>query len=175
MVMKKIIFLFTIVIALIMAFIPINLYADEEPEVLFHDFRWKTKMDDFIAKMGNPVHKEVDNGFNSLIYQINDFYGYKGFFVAYFSKNGLEGGAYFFDCGNPDELKKCYIDVQKELFKKYGFTKKYDEINKEMRIYESTWDFKSGYIHLKVNTKKNDPVTLWISFPTLTKMLDGEN
>jgi len=170
--MKKIVFLFTIFIALIMAVIPITLYADEEPEVLFHDFRWKTKMDDFIAKMGNPVHREVANGFSSFIYKINDFYGYKAFMVAYFSKNGLEGGAYYFDTNNPDELMKCYKDVQKELFKKYGST---DERNNEMRTYESSWDFKSGYIHLKVNTKKNDPVTLWISFPPLTKMLDGEN
>ena len=97
--------------------------------------------------------------------------------VAYFSRSGLEGGAYYFNTNNLEELMMCYDAVQRELVAQYGPTPpppagRYEVLLREMRIYETCYNLPSGYIHLKVNTRQSDPVTLWISFPTLTKMLD---
>jgi len=150
--------------------------AKEEVTVKFHNFAWGTSIVAFKAKMGNPVHVESMNGFQSLIYDNITIAGYKAYMVAYFSKKGLEGGAYYFDTENLEELQKCYTAVQDDLVTKYGIAPpsgRYEPLLKEMRAYESCWDLPSGYIHLKVNTRKSDPVTLWISFPTLTKILDG--
>ena len=152
--------------------------AQEEVTVKFHNFTWGTSIVAFKAKMGNPVHVESMNGFQSLIYDNITIAGYKAYMVAYFSKKGLEGGAYYFNTENLEELQKCYTAVQDDLVTQYGSTPpapagRYEKLLKEMRAYESCWDLPSGYIHLKVNTRKSDPVTLWISFPTLTKILDG--
>ena len=150
----------------------------ETATVKFHNFTWGTSIVAFKAKMGNPVHVESMNGFQSLIYDNITIAGYKAYMVAYFSKKGLEGGAYYFDTENLEELQRCYTAVQDELVTQYGVAPpapagRYETLLKEMRVYESCWDLPSGYIHLKVNTRKSDPVTLWISFPTLTKILDG--
>jgi hypothetical protein len=93
--------------------------------------------------------------------------------VVYFSKNGLEGGTYYFHTFSLDELMQCYKDVQKELLEKYGPTVLCDGIIKEMRPYETSWNLKNGYVYLKVNTRQNEPVTLWYSSPYLTKKLMG--
>ena len=152
----------------------------EEVTVKFHNFDWGTSLVAFKAKMGNPVHVENMNGYQSLIYDNVSVAGYKAYMVAYFSKKGLEGGAYYFDTNNLEELQKCYTAVLDDLVIQFGATPpapagRYEKLLTEMRTYESCWDLPTGYIHLKVNTRKSDPVTLWISFPTLTKMLDGNS
>jgi hypothetical protein len=158
------------------------LYAQEEEVVTvkFHNFSWGTSLEAFKARMGNPVHVETMNGFQSLIYKDISVAGYRAFMVVYFSKKGLEGGAYYFDTNNLEELMTCYTAVQNDLITLYGATPpppagRYEKLLAEMRAYETCWDLPSGYIHLKVNTRRNDPVTLWISFPTLTKILDGSS
>jgi hypothetical protein len=149
------------------------LYAEDDVDVAFHNFAWGTSRDAFTAKMGKPVHTDEINGLQSLVYDNLIVSGYPAFMVAYFSKNGLEGGTYYFHTFSLDELMKCYTDVQKELTEKYGPTRLRDEIIKEMRPYETSWDLKSGYIYLKVNTRRNEPVTLWYSSPALTKQMFG--
>jgi len=153
--------------------------AQEEVTVKLHNFAWGTSIEAFKAKMGNPIHVETSNGFQSLIYKDISVAGYNAFMVAYFSKKGLEGGAYYFDTNNLEELMKCYTAVQDDLITLYGSAPpsagRVEKLLAEMRTYESCWELPSGYIHLKVNTRKSDPVTLWISFPTLTKILDGSS
>jgi len=123
--------------------------------------------------MGKPVHTDEINGLQSLVYDNLIVSGYPAFMVVYFSKNGLEGGTYYFHTFTLEELMKCYTDVQNELMGKYGPTRLRDIILKEMRPYETSWDLKSGFIYLKVNTRKNEPVTLWFSSPALTKQMFG--
>ena len=93
--------------------------------------------------------------------------------LAYFSQNGLEGGTYYFHTFSLDELIKCYTDVQKELLERYGPTTLRDGIIREMRPYETSWNLPGGYVYLKVNTRQNEPVTLWYSSPALTRRLTG--
>ena len=149
-----------------------------ETTVTFHNFPWGTSIDAFKARMGNPVHTDVVNGFQSLIYENISVSGFRAFMVAYFSTNGLEGGTYYFDTNSLDELANCYEALQKELIATLGPTPPppaglYEELLRERRTYETSWKLPSGYVYLKVNTRTNEPVTLWISFPTLTKMLNG--
>ncbi len=148
------------------------LYA-EEPEVVFHNFPWGTKMEVFTAKVGKPAYTEEIDGLKSLLYDNLNISGYQAFMVVYFSKNGLEGGTYYFNTFSLDELMQCYKDIQKELLEKYGPTVLCDGIIREMRPYETSWNLKNGYVYLKVNTRKNEPVTLWYSSPFLTKKILG--
>ncbi|MDR2952025.1 MAG: hypothetical protein LBU82_02150 [Treponema sp.] len=67
----------------------------------------------------------------------------------------------------------CYKDVQKELLERYGPTLLCDGIIREIRPYESSWKLKGGYVYLKVNTRRDEPVTLWFSSPELTKQITG--
>jgi hypothetical protein len=67
----------------------------------------------------------------------------------------------------------CYSSVQKELLGKFGSTRLCMPIFRELFPYESSWDLNSGFVHLKVDTRKNEPVTLWYSSPSLTKILAG--
>ena len=143
----------------------------------FHSFSWKTSLEAFKARMGNPVHTEEANGFQSLIYENVPMAGFRAFMVAYFSNNGLEGGAYYFNTSNLEELMMCYDSVQRELVGLLGTPPpppqgRYEPLLREMRTYETCWNLPEGFVHLKVNTRRSDPVTLWISFPTLTSMLD---
>jgi len=152
------------------------LYANEtptDPDVKFHNFAWGTSIKDFTAKMGRPVHTEERDGMQSLVYDNIMVSGYPVFLLAYFSKNGLEGGTYYFHTFSLDELIQCYKTVQKELLDKYGFTKICDGIIRELRPYESSWNLKNGLVYLKVNTRQNEPVTLWYSSPAFTKSLLG--
>jgi len=131
-------------------------------------------MEDFTAKMGKPAYIEEIDGLKSLLYDKLTISGYQAFMVVYFSKNGLEGGTYYFNTFSLDELMQCYKDMQKELVEKYGSTTTlFDKIMREMRPYESSWNLKNGYVYLKVNTRKNEPVTLWYSSPYLTKKIFG--
>ena len=130
-------------------------------------------MDEFTAKIGKPVHQDEYNGLSCLVYEDIVVSGYTAYMLVYFSKDGLEGGTYYFITYNLDELRKCYTDMQKELLERYGPTYLNDIIFREMAPYESSWNLPDGYIHLKVDTRKNEPVTLWYSSPSLTKMLTG--
>ncbi|MCL2801349.1 MAG: hypothetical protein FWD28_06290 [Treponema sp.] len=174
--MKKL--LIFILAVLIATALTAALYAEDDVTIKFHNFTWGTTIDSFRARMGNPVHVEEMNGFQSLVYENIPMAGYRAFMVVYFSRNGLEGGAYYFDTNNLEELMMCYAAVQKELVTLFGPTPpapagRFEELMREMRPYESCWNLSSGYVHLKVNTRTNDPVTLWISGPSMTKMFDG--
>jgi len=151
------------------------LYAEAgvDVEVGFHDFSWGTSIEQFTAKMGKPAHVDKYDGLQSLVYDNLIVSGYPAFMLVYFSKDGLEGGTYYFHTFSLDELMQCYKDVQKELLGRYGPTILCDGIIREMRPYESSWNLESGYVYLKVNTRQNEPVTLWYSSPALTKKIIG--
>jgi len=170
--MKRFILIFSI------SFFSVSLFAQNEKAVTFHSFTWGTSADAFRARMGNPALVENSGGFQSLIYENVSWAGHRAFLVAYFSQSGLEGGMYYFDTIGLEDMMICYDDVQKELVTFFGPTPpppagRYETLMREMRAYESCWILPDGYIHLKVNTRTGDPVTLWISFPTLTAILDG--
>ena len=154
------------------------LYTQNERAVTFHNFAWGTSLEAFKARMGNPSFVEGSGGFQSLIYENVPIADNRALMVAYFSHNGLEGGMYYFNASGLGEIMMCYDSVQKELVTLYGTPPpapagRYEALLREMRAYESCWILPGGYIHLKVNTRTGDPVTLWISFPTLTAILDG--
>jgi hypothetical protein len=152
------------------------LYADDEIEVVFHGFPWGTSEREFTAKMGNPAHVDEINGLRSLVYDSIIVSGYPVFLLAYFSQSGLEGGTYYFDTFSYEERIQCYTDIRKELLERYGPTYLNDIFSttfREMAPYESSWNLSSGYVHLKVDTRRNDPVTLWFSSPVLTRILFG--
>ena len=131
-------------------------------------------MQDFKAKMGEPAHVETNNGLQSLVYENVKVSRYSAFMIAYFSSSGLEGGTYYFNTVTVEELMRCYSDLQAELRVKLGPTMLYEELLREMRPYETSWNLPSGYVYLKINTRwLNEPVTLWYSSPELTKKLRG--
>jgi len=174
--LKKLLSLF-IALALAQAALP-ALYSQNRASPLqtntgFHNFSWGTSMKDFTAKMGKPKHEDSFNGLTSLVYDGLEVAGYPVFMLAYFSKSGLEGGTYYFHTFNLDQLMQCYKDVQKELLTKYGPTPLCDGIIREMRPYETSWNLPDGYVYLKVNTRQNEPVTLFYSSPALTKKMLG--
>ena len=144
-----------------------------EDHVSFHDFAWGTSIDEFTAAMGTPLSREETNGLVSLVYENIKVAGYPTYMLAYFSGNGLEGGTYYFLTTNLDELMQCYTDVQQQLLAQFGPTVLCDGIIREMRPYETSWNLAGGYVYLKVNTRRNEPVTLWYSSPALTKQLFG--
>ncbi|MDR0877583.1 MAG: hypothetical protein LBN21_05985 [Treponema sp.] len=139
----------------------------------FRDFPWGTSIEEFTASLGAPVSKESYDGLTSLAYENIEVSGYMTFMLVYFSKSGLEGGTYYFLTKDYTELMNCYRSIQLGLMDKYGITALFDEILKEVRPYESAWNLADGYIHLKVNTRRNEPITLWYSSPSLTKKLLG--
>lgn len=146
--------------------------AAEEAEVNFHGFPWGTSITEFTATMGRPVHTDQINGLQSLVYDNLLVSGYQAFMVVYFSANGLEGGTYYFNTFSLDELIQCYTNLQTELLEKYGDTVLRHPIFKEPFPYESQWNhLRSGNIRLRVDTRRNDPVTLWFSSPNLTNIL----
>ena len=153
------------------------LFAEDEVTVKFHNFSWGTSMEAFKARMGNPAHEEELNGFRSLIYENVPLAGHRAFLIAYFSGSGLEGGAYYFNTNNLEEQMRCYTAVLNDLVLQFGHPPspmgRYETLLRELRPYESCWNLPSGYVHLKVNTRSSDPVTLWISFPALTEILDS--
>jgi len=123
--------------------------------------------------MGNPSYEEDYNGLRSLVYDNIVVSGYPVFMLAYFSQTGLEGGTYYFNTRSLEELMRCYTDVQTDLLARYGSTLLCDMIYREMRPFETSWDLPGGYVHLSVNTRYNEPVTLWYSSPALTRRLMG--
>jgi len=144
-----------------------------ETNVTFHNFPWGTSLQQFISRMGNPAYVEEVNGLRSLVYDNIFVSGYPVFLVAFFSQSGLEGGTYYFDTLSYEEMMLCYTNIRKELLDRYGPSYHSDTIfRNEMAPYESSWRFPGkGYIHLKIDTRTNDPVTLWYSSPALSQTI----
>jgi hypothetical protein len=69
---------------------------------------------------------------------------------------------------------RCYSEIQRGLRERFGPTNLFNGIIRELRPYESFWDIPGGCVHLKVNTRQGDPVTLWFSSPELSKQIFGE-
>ncbi|MDR2159369.1 MAG: hypothetical protein LBP23_04800 [Treponema sp.] len=140
------------------------------------DFRghpWGTGLEEFTAKEGQPVDREEHGGLSSLMYEHIGVAGYTAYMLVYFSEAGLEGGTYYFLTEILDELMRCYRELQRKLIDRYGPSPLMDEMLREPRPYNSSWHTAEGSIHLKVNTRRNDPVTLWYSSPALTRKLSG--
>jgi hypothetical protein len=142
-------------------------------DVSFRGFPWGTTLEEFTKKMGKPIAREETNGLVSLVYENVEMSGYITYMLAYFSRTGLEGGTYYFITNSLDELMQCYRVVQQQMRDTYGPTLLYEGIIREYRPYESSWDLAGGFVHLKVNTRQGEPVTLWCSSPALTKKLLG--
>ena len=156
--------------------ITVALYAEAQADVTFHNFPWGTSLQTFTSRMGNPAYVEEINGLRALVYDNIEVSGYQAFLIAYFSQTGLEGGTYYFDVLSYEERIQCYANIRRELLERYGSTHLNDIFSstfREMAPYESSWDLPSGYVHLKVDTRRNDPVTLWFSSPALTRILFG--
>jgi hypothetical protein len=149
--------------------------AFAEENVEFRNFPWGTSLEEFILAAGEPVYREDIDGLVSLVYENVEVSGFNTYMLVYFSKSGLEGGTYYFLTNNLDEIIDCYRQIQGELIEKYGPTVLQDGIIREMRPYETSWDLAGGYIYLKVNTRTNEPVTLWYSSPALTRKLLGRS
>ena len=128
-------------------------------------------MNDVIGRMGSPVSREEVNGYTSLVWENIEFNGYLTYMLAYFSSSGLQGGTYFFLTREDDldELMRCYSEVQQILRQHYGPTRVFNGIIREMRPYDSLWNLTGGSIHLKVNTRRGDPVTLWFISPEMAR------
>jgi hypothetical protein len=164
-------------LAAIFCTISAGAFPQEMPEyqtgVDFRGHVWGTSLEEFTAREGQPVSREERGGLSSLVYENVEVAGFKTFMLAYFSKSGLEGGTYYFLTESLDELMRCYREVQRGLIDRYGPSKLMDGILREQRPYDSSWKLAEGYIHLSVNTRRNDPVTLWYSSPALTGKLFG--
>jgi hypothetical protein len=130
-----------------------------ETNITFRDFSWGTSQEEFIKKMGKPIHREQINGLESLMWENIEVNGYMTYMLAYFSKSGLQGGTYYFLTYSMDELMRCYTEIQRGLRDRFGPTNLFNGIIRELRPYESFWDIPGGCIHLKVNTREGDPVT----------------
>lgn len=162
-----------IVAILIFAALPVLVFAQER-DVQFHNFPWGTSFEDFTAVVGEPGYIDEVNGLKSAVFEGVQMAGFPAFMVAFFSEKGLQGGAYYFITNSIEELMDCYTTVQAKLLGQFGPTLLFEELMREMRIYETSWDLPTGYIYLRVNTRWwNEPVTLWFSSPELTRMLRG--
>ncbi|MCL2042815.1 MAG: hypothetical protein FWG89_01610 [Treponema sp.] len=133
-------------------------------------------MDEVIRTMGNPVSREEANGFISLFWENVEVNGYMTYMLAYFSSDGLQGGTYYYltRVDDLDELMRCYTEVQNYLRSRYGPTRVFNSIIRELRPYDSLWNLNSGSIHLKVNTRHADNVTLWFCSPEMTRQMYGD-
>ena len=166
-------------IILIALFAVTALHAQNETAMGFHNFPYGTSMETFRARMGNPVHVDEVNGLQSLIYENIQVSGYSVFMLAFFSRNGLEGGTYYFYTRSLEEMMACYTALQREMMRLYGPTLVYEPETsgkvsmREVRIYESTWNLPAGYIYLKANRRSDEPISLWFSSPSLTSRLNG--
>jgi hypothetical protein len=141
----------------------------------FRGFPWGASLEDFTAREGQPLTRESIGGMVSLAYENKEMSGFTAYMLVYFSESGLEGGTYYFLTENLDEVMNCYRTVQRNLAAQFGQGILMDEIIREMFPYESAWNLTGTYIHLKANTRTNEPVTLWYSSPALTKKLLGNS
>jgi hypothetical protein len=151
--------------------------ADLETNISFHNFPWGTSMEEFIRQTGNPVSGEEINGIISLAWENINVNGYSTCMIAYFSRSGLQGGTYYFLTRGMDELTQCYREMRQELADRYGPTRLlFDNILniRELRPYESAWLFPGGYVHLKVDTRKGEPIALWCLSRELSQQIFGD-
>jgi hypothetical protein len=125
--------------------------------------------------MGQPISREDKDGIASLVWENVFVSGYKTYMLAYFTKNGLQGGTYYFLTYDFDQLTKCYTDMQLQLRYQYGPTDLYRGIQKEFRDYQCLWDISGNYIHLKVDTRRNEPVKVFYLSPELAKIIFSAN
>jgi hypothetical protein len=156
----------------------ISVYADEavkETTVTFQNFPWGTSQEEFIKKIGQPITREEKDGIASLVWENIFVSGYKTYMLAYFTKDGLQGGTYYFITYDPDHLAKCYTDLQQVLRNRYGPTDLYRGIQKELRDYECLWFVSGNYVHLKVDTRKSEPVKIFYLSPDLAKIIGIES
>jgi len=158
--MKKIV-IFILMSFILSAFIFAQQSAQDKipAEVTFHNFPWGTSLSDFKAKMGEPASAEINNGLQSLIYDNIRVSGFPVFMLVYFSKNGLEGGTYYFLTYDIDQLMRCYSELRQELRDRFGPTSLYNGILRELRPYQCVWDLPGGFVHLSVNTRQGEPET----------------
>ena len=165
-VIKKLLFVF---------FLPLlSVYAnDYETNVTFQNFPWGTSQEEFIKKMGQPINREEKDGLASLVWENVFVNGYKTYMLAYFTKTGLQGGTYYFLTYDMDQLIRCYTEMQQDLRNRYGPTSLYRPIQKELREYECLWNVSGNYIHLKTNTRQDEPVTLFYLSPELARQVLG--
>ena len=157
-------------------FLPLAaLVAEEsyEADVSFRGFPWGTSMDEVTKKMGKPVSREEIDGLVSLVWENVDVSGFTSYMIAYFSPKGLQGGTYYFVTYTMDDVVRCYSEIQKELKNRFGQTKLFEGIIRELRPFESAWNLPGGYVYLMVNTRQGVPVTLWYSSPELTRKIFG--
>jgi hypothetical protein len=145
--------------------------VDYTTNVTFQNFPWGTSQEEFIKKMGQPINREEQDGIVSLIWENIFVFGYKTYMLAYFTKDGLQGGTYYFLTYDIDQLIRCYTEMQQELRNQYGPTHLYRVIQKEMRDYESLWNVSDNYIHLKTNTRRGEPVTILYLSPELARQI----
>jgi hypothetical protein len=133
-------------------------------------------MDEFIRRTGNPISREEINGLVSLAWENIDVNGYTTFMIAYFSRDGLQGGTYYFLTSDMEDVLRCYTAMRQELGDRYGPTVPFDTVRniRELRLYESSWHLPGGYVYLKVNTSQGEPVTLWYTSPDLSRQLFGD-
>jgi hypothetical protein len=167
-IIKKLLLIILLPFASIYAKDPVN-----ERNITFHNFPWGTSQEDFIKKMGNPVHRDEVDGIISLVWENIVVSGYKTFMLAYFTKNGLQGGTYYFLTYDMDQLMKCYTEIKQELRNRYGPTPLFRDILKELREYECLWEISGNYVHLKTNTRQGEPVTLFYLSPELARQIMG--
>ena len=165
-------------VCMLFLLLPLAALVAKEPEtnVNFHGFAWGTSMDVVIKKMGKPTARETIDGLVSLVWDnVVEVSGFNAYMIAYFSpKGGLQGGTYYFVTRTMDDIIKCYGTLQMELYNRYGRTTLFDEIIRELRPYESSWNLPGGYVYLMVNQRQGVPVTLWYSSPELTKKIFGK-
>ena len=145
-----------------------------ETNVTLRNFPWGTSQEEVIRIMGKPVSKEEINGLVSLVWENVEVNRYTTYMLAYFSKSGLQGGTYYFLTYDMDELMRCYSKLRQELRDRFGPTNLFNGIIRELRPYECFWNLSGGSVHLKVNTRLGDPVTLWFSSPELSRQIFGE-
>jgi len=151
-----------------------SVYANEavnETTVTFQNFPWGTSQEEFIKKMGQPLTREEQDGITSLVWENIFVYGYKTYMIAYFTKNGLQGGTYYFLTYDMDQLVKCYTEMQQDLRNRYGPTNLYRGIQRELRDYECLWNVSGNYIHLKTDTRLGEPVKIFYLSSELAKLI----
>ena len=164
---------------LLILLFPLAVLVAEEPAVYetdvdFRGFAWGTSMDEVVKKMGRPVSRETVDGLVSLVWENVDVSGFTSYMIAYFSSKGLQGGTYYFVTYTIDDIIKCYGGLQRELYNRFGKTNLFDEVIRELRPYESSWNLPGGYVYLMVNARLGVPVTLWFSSPELSKKIFGQ-
>ena len=167
------------IVCLLFLLLPLAVLVAEEPavyetDVNFHGFAWGTSMDEVIKKLGQPISRETVDGLVSLVWENVKVSGFTSYMIAYFSPSGLQGGTYYFVTYTMDDIIKCYGTLQRELYNRFGKTNLFEEIIREMRPYESSWNLPGGYVFLMVNARQGVPVTLWFSSPELSKKIFGQ-